>query len=228
MCVPILEVVMRPRLQFLSIGPAVSDLQNLLNNTLVQALPKLVVDGKFGEKTLQRVRMYQQSRGLAADGVVGPMTWAALDGKTPPKPGATGSCLRPLGRRPKGSASGCPIKCSFGSAKSSLKISGPARPACIADCKQYVNIPTFGFCRSMANPVVSSLTMAAQATQALFIETRGGPDRAGALYTGARHRLDPGGSVRVSRESADYRQELDPDVCLWRPHHDRLTAWGGP
>jgi hypothetical protein len=161
----ILEVAMRPRLEFLSSGPAVSELQNLLNSILVQALPKLVVDGKFGQKTLQRVRMYQQSRGLAADGVVGRMTWAALDGKAPPKPGAS---VQPpaIGAKVKGISGGCSIKCSFGSAKASLKLTGPARPACIADCKPYANIPPFGLCRSMANPVVSSLTMAAQAAQA--------------------------------------------------------------
>lgn len=155
---------MRPRLQFLASGPAVTELQNLLNNILVHALPKLVVDGKFGDKTLQRVRMYQQSRGLAADGVVGPMTWAALDGKAPPKPGATFQ-PPPIGAKAKGISGGCSIKCSFGSSKASLKVPGPARPACIGDCRPYVNIPTFGLCRSMANPVVSSATMAAQAGQ---------------------------------------------------------------
>jgi hypothetical protein len=160
-----LEVVMRTRLEFPSSGPAVSELQDLLNNILVHAVPKLAVDGKFGAKTLQRVRMYQLSRGLAADGVVGPMTWAALDSNKPPKSAAPVKPPTP-GAKVKGIPGGCPIKCSFGSAKSSLKIAGPARPACIADCMPYSNIPPFGFCRSMANPVVSSLTMAAQAMQA--------------------------------------------------------------
>ncbi len=38
----------------------------------------LKVDGIFGQKTLNRVREFQNCNGLQADGVVGPMTRAAL------------------------------------------------------------------------------------------------------------------------------------------------------
>lgn len=37
-----------------------------------------VVDGVFGDETLEAVRFFQRRNGLAADGVVGRQTWAAL------------------------------------------------------------------------------------------------------------------------------------------------------
>lgn len=36
-------------------------------------------DGKFGAKTETAVKAFQKASGLVADGIVGPMTWAALD-----------------------------------------------------------------------------------------------------------------------------------------------------
>jgi peptidoglycan hydrolase-like protein with peptidoglycan-binding domain len=46
----------------------------------VQAKIGVVVDGDFGPKTEAAVREFQRVRGLVPDGIVGPMTWAALDG----------------------------------------------------------------------------------------------------------------------------------------------------
>jgi hypothetical protein len=59
-------------------GPAVEELQHRLN--AAGADPTLDVDGMFGEHTRGAVMMFQQSHGLVADGIVGPLTWAALGG----------------------------------------------------------------------------------------------------------------------------------------------------
>lgn len=55
-------------------GAAVSELQRLLNERGYG----LTVDGKFGTKTYNALRMFQSSAGLTIDGVCGPKTWAAL------------------------------------------------------------------------------------------------------------------------------------------------------
>lgn len=66
----------RPVLRLGSRGPAVVDLQNRLNQSGASLLP----DGQFGGKTRAAVMGFQRERGLTPDGVVGAMTWAALDG----------------------------------------------------------------------------------------------------------------------------------------------------
>ena len=58
-----------------SSGEEVKYLQRGLNATL---RIDLGIDGKLGSATLSAVKQYQESRGLAADGVVGPDTWSAL------------------------------------------------------------------------------------------------------------------------------------------------------
>jgi peptidoglycan hydrolase-like protein with peptidoglycan-binding domain len=40
------------------------------------------IDGKFGAKTEKAVKEYQGHRGLTADGIIGPKTWARLDPPT--------------------------------------------------------------------------------------------------------------------------------------------------
>jgi hypothetical protein len=56
-------------------GEAVSRLQRSLTAALGTAI---AIDGLFGAETEQAVRDYQSSRGLDADGIVGPLTWEAL------------------------------------------------------------------------------------------------------------------------------------------------------
>ena len=55
-------------------GPAVTKLQQRLN----ELGATIGVDGNFGNGTRAAVIAFQNSKGLSADGVVGPATWAAL------------------------------------------------------------------------------------------------------------------------------------------------------
>lgn len=64
------------RLQRGSTGPAVSELQERLNE--LGATPPLDVDGIFGAKTDAAVKEFQANNGLEVDGIVGPLTAAAL------------------------------------------------------------------------------------------------------------------------------------------------------
>jgi peptidoglycan hydrolase-like protein with peptidoglycan-binding domain len=58
-----------------SSGADVKKLQTLLNAAGFNAG---VVDGSFGSGTDAAVRKFQQSKGLTADGIVGPMSWKTL------------------------------------------------------------------------------------------------------------------------------------------------------
>lgn len=58
-------------------GDEVRPLQEGINR-LPTKLAKLPRDGRFGPKTLGRVREFQGDTGLAADGVFGPITWEKL------------------------------------------------------------------------------------------------------------------------------------------------------
>ncbi len=69
---------MRPTLSFGSSGPAVVEAQSKLNKG-VSSLARLDEDGGFGPLTASRVREFQMQKQLGVDGVVGPITWGALD-----------------------------------------------------------------------------------------------------------------------------------------------------
>ena len=59
---------------------------DLLQNTLILKGYPLVADGDFGPRTEARVIEFQESEGLYADGIVGPLTWERLDTEQPAKP----------------------------------------------------------------------------------------------------------------------------------------------
>jgi peptidoglycan hydrolase-like protein with peptidoglycan-binding domain len=66
-----------------STGPTVSWAQYLL---VRRTLSYQQIDGIFGPVTKAAVQEFQRSRSLAADGIVGPRTWAALGGDGPQSP----------------------------------------------------------------------------------------------------------------------------------------------
>lgn len=69
-----------PILQQGSTGPAVVELQTLLTKA---GFSPGAADGDFGAKTKSAVMSFQRARGLTADGIVGPVTWAALRAPAP-------------------------------------------------------------------------------------------------------------------------------------------------
>ena len=70
-----------PVLQEGDTGAAVKTLQTRLNAWGAT----LVVDGDFGPATLAAVKAFQTAHHLSVDGIVGPLTWAALN-QTPSQP----------------------------------------------------------------------------------------------------------------------------------------------
>ena len=66
-----------PTLRKGSKGEDVVYLQQLLNAGRYGA--EIDEDGIFGVDTLLSVKMFQESHGLVADGIVGPLTWSALE-----------------------------------------------------------------------------------------------------------------------------------------------------
>jgi len=88
----------QPKIQLGASGPVVKRLQRALRRT-----PDLdiVVDGVFGPQVDSAVKNFQQGAGLAVDGVVGPLTWAALpDGGPMPtlEEGSSGDAVKSLQR----------------------------------------------------------------------------------------------------------------------------------
>ena len=71
-------VVEHPTLRRGDSGEAVTYLQTLL----CDVGEIVVVDGKFGTSTEQKVKDFQQKKGLKQDGIVGPLTWEALEKAT--------------------------------------------------------------------------------------------------------------------------------------------------
>ena len=67
-----------PTLRYGSRGDEVTLLQRRLQTCGFT----LAADGIFGPVTREAVRSYQTLRGLTVDGIVGPLTWAALDKET--------------------------------------------------------------------------------------------------------------------------------------------------
>lgn len=76
------QIVDRPTLRRGDSGDNVVYLQMLL----CESGQTLDADGKFGAKTEQAVRIFQQTHGLVADGIVGQATWQALVKASQPDP----------------------------------------------------------------------------------------------------------------------------------------------
>jgi len=79
-------------------GKAVRRLQRALRRT---PNPSLTVNGIFGSELEAAVKDFQQGAGLTPDGIVGPLTWAALpDGRPMPllREGSSGDVVRELQR----------------------------------------------------------------------------------------------------------------------------------
>ncbi len=94
-----------PTLRQGSSGAAVKTLQTRLRAHGFN----VAVDGQFGPGTANAVKSFQRARGLGADGVVGPKTWAKLNASPPAAPppaasptlkqGASGAAVRDLQTR---------------------------------------------------------------------------------------------------------------------------------
>ncbi|MDP2891708.1 MAG: peptidoglycan DD-metalloendopeptidase family protein [Bacillota bacterium] len=68
------EQEVQPLLKYGSRGGEVRQLQSLL----IEEGYRIKADGIFGKATRAAVQKFQKSKGLIADGIVGPLTWAAL------------------------------------------------------------------------------------------------------------------------------------------------------
>ena len=68
----------KPTLRKGASGPYVTECQEALLK-LGYDLSPYGADGKYGNTTIREVKKFQTASGLTADGICGPMTWAALD-----------------------------------------------------------------------------------------------------------------------------------------------------
>jgi peptidoglycan hydrolase-like protein with peptidoglycan-binding domain len=73
-------------------GPEVFAIQHLLRANGYNVTP----DGMFGPQTRTEVRNFQLAKGLGADGIVGPLTWAALIQGNQIDQGDSGQAVRAL------------------------------------------------------------------------------------------------------------------------------------
>jgi peptidoglycan hydrolase-like protein with peptidoglycan-binding domain len=149
---------MKPKLEYAAHGPFVIEAQTKLNTLMPEAQPPLKVDGKYFDATVARVKLFQKTRGLMPDGVVGGKTWAALDGGAPAVttaagPSASGTQPGSLNAHLVGQKAhaGASIRCDLGT-RHSVLILPAGQPATAGDCKQYVNILPFGQCKSHLHP----------------------------------------------------------------------------
>jgi peptidoglycan hydrolase-like protein with peptidoglycan-binding domain len=71
-------IVTKPTLRKGASGPYVTECQEDLLK-LGYDLSPYGADGKYGNTTIREVKKFQTASGLTADGICGPMTWAALD-----------------------------------------------------------------------------------------------------------------------------------------------------
>lgn len=85
----------RPTIRKGSSGDDVVYCQQLLMK-LGYDLQPYGADGKFGNKTLTAVKAFQKSKGLNADGVVGPLTWDALENAVDPGEKMYTACIKHL------------------------------------------------------------------------------------------------------------------------------------
>lgn len=69
-----------PTLRKGDVGTEVYQLQSMLMGSGYD-LGRWGIDGEFGNDTEKAVRAFQKAAGLTVDGIVGPATWAALEGK---------------------------------------------------------------------------------------------------------------------------------------------------
>ncbi len=73
------DMLVLPTLMYGSKGEPVVFLQTVLNMWTDSKLPPLTPDGAFGPLTQGKVREFQRLGALAVDGIVGPLTWKALE-----------------------------------------------------------------------------------------------------------------------------------------------------